>query len=254
MAARRLRGWTTGTLVAGAMALAAPGADAAAYDWTYGVAGLQGTITGGRQREARRIRRDARPRAVRRQRHDRAVPQPGRPRLDARRAPARPLGPELAGRARPRALRLERAGQHGRLRHQAPLPGPHREGRAAPPRARRAHGAPGRAHPHPLGDPAAAAGQGRLRGRRHAADGDRARTSTRRRRSTTARSACGSRAPTAASTRCPGGAPATWSSAGTSRCASSASAEPGAQTSRTARKPTLPDEESGVSALRAATR
>lgn len=45
MAARRLRGWTTGTLVAGAMALAAPGADAAAYDWTYGVAGLQGTIT-----------------------------------------------------------------------------------------------------------------------------------------------------------------------------------------------------------------
>ena len=45
MAARRLRGWTTGTLVAGAMALVAPGADAAAYDWTYGVAGLQGTIT-----------------------------------------------------------------------------------------------------------------------------------------------------------------------------------------------------------------
>jgi hypothetical protein len=45
MAAKGLRGWTAGTLVAAAMALAAPGAGAATYDWTYGVAGLQGSIT-----------------------------------------------------------------------------------------------------------------------------------------------------------------------------------------------------------------
>jgi hypothetical protein len=45
MAAKGRRGWTAGTLVAAAMALAAPGADAATYDWTYGVAGLQGSIT-----------------------------------------------------------------------------------------------------------------------------------------------------------------------------------------------------------------
>ena len=45
MAARGLRCWTTGTLVAAGVLLAAPAADAATYDWRYGIGGLQGTVS-----------------------------------------------------------------------------------------------------------------------------------------------------------------------------------------------------------------
>ena len=45
MATKGLRGWTTGTLVAAGLLLAAPAADAATYDWRYGIGGLQGTVS-----------------------------------------------------------------------------------------------------------------------------------------------------------------------------------------------------------------